>query len=270
MTESTIVSVPAAAPIEAAALADMYVGADARVRAELGVEIHDVAGAVVGVVRAVSNTLVNRAVGVRADAVQIDRVVGIFRRAGVARYFVQVDDEDSAAFDAMASDFGLTRYPRAWARLKRVGSSRPEGESDPRIRFAAPADGTSITEILASGFDLPAQAASLFSAMTGRPGWTSFVGCEGGAVVATGFVFRRGAEAYLAAAATLAAARGRGLQTALLRRRIAHALEAGSSVVVSETGEAVEGSPQTSYRNLERAGLRQVARWINYVPSGSA
>jgi GNAT superfamily N-acetyltransferase len=55
----------------------------------------------------------------------------------------------------------------------------------------------------------------------------------------------------LAAAATLPALRGRGCQTALVRRRMSDAALAGCDLVAVE---ATPGSP--SQRNLERAGLR--------------
>jgi hypothetical protein len=59
---------------------------------------------------------------------------------------------------------------------------------------------------------------------------------------------------HLANAATIPALRGRGAQTALIRRRIRDAAAAGCTLISTGTSDA------TSRRNLERAGLREVYR----------
>ncbi len=66
-----------------------------------------------------------------------------------------------------------------------------------------------------------------------------------------------GGVAELGMAATLEPARGRGCQTALLRRRIVDAAEAGCHTLFVETGERVPDRPSTSYRNILRAGFEE-------------
>ena len=63
--------------------------------------------------------------------------------------------------------------------------------------------------------------------------------------------------AEFGAAATLEAARGRGCQTELLRRRILDAASAGCRLLFVETGERVPGKPDASYRNILRAGFEE-------------
>ena len=81
----------------------------------------------------------------------------------------------------------------------------------------------------------------------------AFVACVDGRPVAcgTGLVVREHRVFALCGAGTLAAYRGRGLQTALLRARMAAALAAGCeyAVVVTQGGS-------TSQRNAERLGFR--------------
>lgn len=69
--------------------------------------------------------------------------------------------------------------------------------------------------------------------------------------VAMGTLFQHGALAWLGNANTLPAFRGRGCQSALLRRRMWDARQRGLEWVITD---AELGS--TSYRNAERAGLR--------------
>jgi GNAT superfamily N-acetyltransferase len=84
----------------------------------------------------------------------------------------------------------------------------------------------------------------------GVRGWRFFVCRIDGAPAGVGVLDVQGRGALLASAATLPAARGRGVQAALLRVRIAAAAAAGCDLVV---GGAYWGSP--SLRNQQRAGL---------------
>ena len=74
---------------------------------------------------------------------------------------------------------------------------------------------------------------------------------SGGTTIGVGLLHVCGRTAYLAAASTLAEARGRGAQLALISRRAELAAELGCDLVV---GHAAFGS--SSQRNLERAGLQ--------------
>jgi GNAT superfamily N-acetyltransferase len=82
-------------------------------------------------------------------------------------------------------------------------------------------------------------------------GWRCYLARLDGQPVAYGTMFvADNGVGVCAAAATLPAARGRGCQTALLRRRIADAARAGCDLVV------VQASPGSgSQRNLQRVGL---------------
>lgn len=69
-------------------------------------------------------------------------------------------------------------------------------------------------------------------------------------------------------AATLPAYRGRGGQGVVLCQRIRDALDLGCRGLLTTTGEAVEGDPQHSYRNIERVGFRPIYTRENFVPAG--
>jgi GNAT superfamily N-acetyltransferase len=66
--------------------------------------------------------------------------------------------------------------------------------------------------------------------------------------------------------ATAPAFRRRGSQSALLRRRILDALDMGCRLILTETGEEVEGDPQHSYKNILRMGFREAYVRENYAP----
>jgi GNAT superfamily N-acetyltransferase len=83
-----------------------------------------------------------------------------------------------------------------------------------------------------------------------QPGWRLYLARCGGVPAGTAILYLTADVGYLASAATVPAWRGKGVQTALLRHRIAAAVAAGVDVVF---GEAEYLS--TSYRNMLRAGI---------------
>lgn len=124
-------------------------------------------------------------------------------------------------------------------------------------------------ELFAQGFHLPAPGAQAFAAVLGRPGWHGCVALDGERVVAAGVLYIAGDAAYLGGGVTHAEHRGRGAQLALLVARCRLALEQGCRYIVSETGEPVAGEQQHSHHNMERCGLRVLARRYNYAPAGA-
>ena len=83
-----------------------------------------------------------------------------------------------------------------------------------------------------------------------HPGFRHYVARLDGTPAAVGALYREHSVAGLAAAATIAAYRGRGCQMALVRRRIRDAALEGHDLIVAQ----VECGG-VSARNLERAGL---------------
>jgi GNAT superfamily N-acetyltransferase len=134
-------------------------------------------------------------------------------------------------------------------------------------RFPAP-DGVEVVEvtspdqepfgtIAALGFGMPAWGAELFAHLPGRDGWRCYVARVDGESCGCGAMVIEGEVAELGIGATLEDARGRGCQTALLRRRISDAAEAGCRTLLVETGERVSDRPSASYRNILKAGFEE-------------
>jgi GNAT superfamily N-acetyltransferase len=90
--------------------------------------------------------------------------------------------------------------------------------------------------------------------------WWCYVAFSGGRPAGVGAMCVTGDAAHCAAATTLPEWRGRGCQTALLRRRLADAAAAGRDLVVVQ---AKPGSQ--SQRNLERAGLRTAYTSVSFA-----
>lgn len=134
-------------------------------------------------------------------------------------------------------------------------------------RFPAP-DGVEVVEvtspdqepfgaIAALGFGMPAWGAEIFAHLPGRDGWRCYVARVDGEACGCGAMLIEDRIAELGIGATLEEARGRGCQTALLRRRISDAAEAGCRTLLVETGERVPDRPAASYRNILKAGFEE-------------
>ena len=105
----------------------------------------------------------------------------------------------------------------------------------------------------AAGWNVPDAAG--FKANTrgwiNEPGWSLYLGRIKGKPAATGVLYVKDKVGYCADAATVPAFRGRGLQTALLQRRIADASAAGVDFICSGAEFLSD-----SQRNMQRTGMR--------------
>jgi GNAT superfamily N-acetyltransferase len=198
-------------------------------------------------------------------------------------------DEIDAFFADNKASYGLTvtpdvRPPELTAWLEARGFSR--GYAWTKFRRGtepAAAPGTDLT-VERIGADRGDVFADVFQRAYGTPellrprleqiaeetGWYCFVAFADRVPAATAAVFVIGDAGWLGMAGTLPEFRRRGAQTALLAARIAAAREAGCSVVVTETGEPVEGRTSNSYRNIVRAGFEPVYVRQNYLSSEEA
>jgi GNAT superfamily N-acetyltransferase len=138
-----------------------------------------------------------------------------------------------------------------------------------RVEMADPSE---FAQVYVAGFGFPRQRqatmARSMEVLAGQPGCFFFRARTGTATDGVGLLFLAGGTAYLATAATLPDRRGNGVQTALVRHRIAVAARAGSDLVA---GHAAVGSG--SQRTMERCGLRVAytkAIWTQPPPSAPA
>jgi GNAT superfamily N-acetyltransferase len=158
-------------------------------------------------------------------------------------------------------------FERAYGLMKFVRDPHPP-------RFPAP-DGIEVVEvgapdeepfgtIAALGFGMPAWGAEFFAHLPGREDWRCYVAKIDGEAQGCGAMVVVDGIAELEVGATLEEARGRGCQTALLRRRICDAAAAGCRTLLVETGERVPDRPSASYRNILKAGFAEAYRRPNW------
>lgn len=153
-----------------------------------------------------------------------------------------------ALTDAELAARGLgspVRLPRLVAVL---GGRGPAPDTALVLETVGPPGGGHVSTVARAAFGL--DEPWWWVAPLGAPGWTQVVAYDGHEPVATAALHQAGDTAWLGAAGTLPAARGRGAQTALLHHRLALAAELGAGRAVAK---AVPGS--VSERNLLKAGF---------------
>lgn len=223
---------------------------------------------------AIDNFWFNRVLGLGHDrtltVAALAEQIEAYGAARLSRYFVHLyEDALPAELPAWLEELGVTRYHRAWHQLGRGrDGGLPVASTTLRVRPATAEDEPALAELFALGFHLPPLGAQAFASVIGRRGWHGCVATEGESVVAAGLLFISGDAGYLGGGVTLPEHRGRGAQLALLVERCRLALDHGCRHIVSETGEPVAGEPQHSHSNLERCGLRVLAKRNNYAPAG--
>ncbi|HZE28635.1 MAG TPA: hypothetical protein VE055_00950, partial [Gaiellaceae bacterium] len=162
---------------------------------------------------------------------------------------------------------GLAR-DRGWTKFSRSTDDPPLASTE--LRVERDEHGEAFAEAATRGFEVPELFLDWLRRLPGRDGWQCFVAFDGEAPAAAGALFVVGKVAWTGIGATVPEQRGKGGQGALLAARIEAAAEAGCEVVVTETGEPVDGQPNGSYRNIVRAGFEPQYVRPNYLSATAA
>jgi GNAT superfamily N-acetyltransferase len=256
--------------IEAEAWTDVVAGAPADLSAALGLASVRWGAATLLRAARVDSLLFNRVLGIVDTGHDVEGIVAeavrCFEVAGVRRYFVHAPAGDPR-WAALMQRHGLVAFHRPWVKLVR-GRQGPTVSSACALEIGAcrPDEAQVWAQVLAEGLEIDDAGIVLLAAMVGRDGWTTLVARDGDEVVGAAAMFVRGETASLTGAATRPSHRRRGIQRALMARRVTMALDLGCVAVASETGIAVPDQPNSSCNNMMRCGLEIVGTVDNYGP----
>jgi GNAT superfamily N-acetyltransferase len=203
-----------------------------------------------------------------------------------------VADGHLAAAAAWARELGISPYISATPGLAEAESAKTWLDENgfvpayawmkfvrdahaPRFKIADDTEIVEVTDeaqelfgmIAATGFGMPAWAATFFAQLPGREDWRCYVAKIDGESVACGAMLLDDGIAEFGIGATLESARRRGCQLALLHRRIVDAAKAGCHTLLVETGKRVADRPSSSYRNILRAGFEEAYLRPNWKPA---
>jgi len=214
----------------------------------------------------VANRAIGLGVGTAESRETVTQIVDHYRNAGVERYFVHVHPESKP--DTLRDwliESGLEKA-RGWMKFSRGREALPLVNTNLGVRRAQAADAPAFGRIVCDAFDLGEAAADWLAGLVGQEGWRIYMTFSGDEPAGTGAMFIHEDIAWLDWGATAPAFRRQGSQNALLRMRLQQALDLGCRMIVTTTGEEVEGDPQHSYKNILRMGFEEAYVRENYAP----
>jgi len=255
-------------------LASMFTSCPAQARAELGLRLEEIADVAVSVAQNDPSILLNRAhgLGSRKPVTQatIEAVTDVYRRYGIARFFLHIHPHMLPPGGRRWLQAAGLERTRGWIEFARAGGALGTARTALTVRRIDGAHAPAFAGIVCTAFGLTRLAAPYVGALAGDRSWQCFMSFDGEIPAGAGAVLIHGRSAYLGFAATEPAYRRRGSQGAILLARIQAALAAGCEYLFTETGEAVEGEEQISYRNIVRYRFEQSGFCENWAPRQTA
>ena len=253
--------------------ADFHRAAPQTSRRALGLEKVETGGATLFVARREPGILLNRALGLgqrgAASLAGVQAVRDRYLQAGVLDYFLQIQPwAGPAELWNWLFDQGFNRS-RGWTQFVRSAGPASGRRSRLRVALIDHRHAAEFATIAAAGFGLDEATVPVLAAMVGMPGWYHFMSFSGDRPAGVAAMLVDDGVAWFDWAATRPEFRRQGSQSELLNARIRHAIACGCHTLLSETGEAVPGDPQHSFRNLMRAGFEPTHTRENFVPCGS-
>jgi ribosomal protein S18 acetylase RimI-like enzyme len=223
----------------------------------IGVAYRKVEGTITALMaRHIPSPSFNRVVGLRAgDERHIAPLAAWYREHGVTARFEMVPGDCDAALGRELARLGYYQSGFHAALICRPDDAIAAAKAADIERVTSAALMEDYLQAYTAGWGLPEKEHLHFKANVrpwlGQPGWSLYLGRIDGRPAAAATLYVHGGLGYCADATTDPAFRRRGLQLALLHRRIADAGAAGVDFVFSG---AEFLSP--SHRNMERIGMR--------------
>ena len=211
----------------------------------------------------------NRVVGLGSESplteALLDEVIGEYRDAGVTRVAFQLSElAIRDGVDQLLRARGMvatTRHAKLWRRP----GTPVAAATDLRVIEIDSASADVYGKTVAHAYGDPPILAAGHSATVGRAAWRHFLAFDGGQAVAGAALFRSRTSAWCGFAATLPEYRGRGAHSALLALRLNAAAQDGCTLVTCETLEDTAARPNSSFRNMRRAGFEVAYFRPNYI-----
>lgn len=188
-----------------------------------------------------------------------------YRENNVKRFFIQVIP-DLTGSDTIANleSLGFSHYNN-WIKLYREISPLEEISSDLEVKRIDRSDAEAFADIVTQCFGWPTQFRIWINALVGTPNWYHYMSYDGDQPVATAAFYKQGESIWIDFAATLESHRGRGAQSALLKKRFDDAIDMNAKFAVVETAQQTAEKEAPSYRNMIRYGFKQAYVRPNYI-----
>jgi len=262
--------------IEMAAWLDFYAAAPGPFAKEAGLDATRIGNFSVFACKKFPDTFFNRSLGL-GDAepvteAMLDRAVAWLRDHCGSEWAVTIGPDPApadfpiwlAARNLHLAHAGTTRFGRAATPIVPLVDCEFEVLLVPADRAA------DFGRTARDGFDMPEHFDQWLGALAGRPAWSAYVAYDRDIPIGVGAMFVHKDLAWLGLGATLPVYRGRGVQSAMLARRIRDAAALGVKRLSIGTFYAGDGQAANgSHRNVLRAGFSFSHVSREYVAYGS-
>jgi len=266
MTDVQIIS----EQIEREALLSLHDHCPEDTKAALGLHLVEVADALVAAAENDPSILLNRTVGlgvkIPVEVESLREITDTYKDLGIGSYFLHVYEDDlSDAAKQVLSDVGLVKS-RGWMKFHRDTSPPNDAASTLSVERIGDDGADDFGRIVCNAFGMTEAAIPLLAGLVNDERWYLFVSYEGDVAAGAGALFVSGDKAWIEWGATDPGFRRRGSQATIMAARIAKARELGCTHIFTETGEAVEGDSQHSYKNILKHGFVETRLRQNYEP----
>jgi GNAT superfamily N-acetyltransferase len=216
----------------------------------------------------VPSWLFNRMTGVGLDAPaqreQVEAQLDRFLALGVPFGVCLVRQAQPVEIAEWLEARGLV-HTTTLARMVRTTDALPVSEAPVTIRAVGREDAELFASTVVTCFGMPDFCVDWFGRLCGRDGWRSYLAFDAGEAVGAGALCVHGRVGWLGFGCTVPSHRGRGIQGALMARRMIDAAELGCRSLQTETNRAVGDEPTPSLDNMKRLGFQMAYERPNYV-----
>jgi len=195
------------------------------------------------------------------------KVKEFYSSLGIEKYFTHIyPDELPENGKELLKNLGFQKS-RGWMKFQRDNSPLPEAPTELEIREALNhEEAFQFGRIVANAFGMTELSTPMLAGLYDDPNWYIFLSFSENTPAGAGAMYVLGENAWMEWGATDPEFRRRGSQAAVMSTRVNKAIDLGCKFMFTETGEAVEGDPQHSYKNILKAGFRESVLRENYAP----
>lgn len=211
------------------------------------------------------NRLIGCGLDAPADRAALRECLARVRAIGIRSFGVQLSPAaHPAELASWLEGEGLAVRDR-WTKAVRAAGPVATDPAWPRVTRASIDDADAVARITCASFGMPDARAPWIASLVGRPNWRHYLAWDGDGPIAAAALFIDGAVGWLGVAGTLAAARRRGAQRALLSARLIDGAREGCRWFTTETDEQTPSRPNPSFRNMMRAGFEVAYQRENFL-----
>jgi len=257
--------------IERSTLESLHQCCPSDTRNEIGLDLIEVSDCIVALAAGDPSILLNRTLGLGTKKTvspeSLDAVASAYSAGNVSNYFIHVYDDTLS--DAARTSLEGSRFvkKRGWMKFRSGAPHERAASTDLRIEKIGVERGRDFGKIVCGAFGMLDKSIPLLGGLANDERWHLFVSYDGDRPAGAGALFVDGDIGWLEWGATHPDFRRRGSQGSIMAARLKIAADLGCRHVFTETGEAVDGDPQHSYRNIMKYGFEESILRQNFAPS---